>query len=139
MNSSPSNSFDNDGIAEIDATYAQMLAKTKTETELPILPQTIGGLDAMNATYAEMLEKAEADIVLLQRAVKRRRKALRRHTRRRAVNRVAAYRRPALIMLGVSFFIVGVIMLVTGHPNAMDMFDRAMTAWSAALVIRPRA
>ncbi|MGW7319987.1 hypothetical protein [Streptomyces sp. NPDC054865] len=49
------------------------------------------------------------------------------------------YRRPALILLGISFFIVGLIMQVTGQPNTMDMFDRAMTLWSAAFVVRPRA
>ncbi|MFJ3205734.1 hypothetical protein [Streptomyces sp. NPDC086989] len=49
------------------------------------------------------------------------------------------YRRPALIMLGVSFFIVGVIMLIAGQPGAVDMFDRAMTAWGAAFAVPPRS
>ncbi|MFJ3176468.1 hypothetical protein ACIPJK_37710 [Streptomyces roseus] len=122
MNSSTSNGFDHDGTAGTGAMCVP-------------LPE---GLDAMNATYAEMLDRAEADIALLQRAVKRRRKALRGHDRRRALARAAVYRRPALIAFGLSFFVVGVIMLSTDQPHAMDMFDRAMTAWSAALAVRPR-
>ncbi|MFC9817404.1 hypothetical protein ACFVJM_35740 [Streptomyces virginiae] len=138
MNSSPSNSFDHDGIAENDPAYTdKMLDTAKAETTA--VPQTVSaGLDTMNATYPEILDQAEADIALLQRAVKLRRKALRRQTRRQALHRVAAYRRPALIMLGAAFFIVGVLMLMTGQPNALDMFDRAMTAWNAAFVVRPR-
>ncbi|MFD7915171.1 hypothetical protein ACFV30_31375 [Streptomyces sp. NPDC059752] len=147
MNSSPSNSFDNDDSGEIGAMpmpFTEMLDQAKAEAEakagITVTPQTVyGDLDAMNDTYAEMLDKAEADIALLQRAVKRRRKALRRHKRRQIAARATVYRRPALIMLGISFFTIGVIMLVTGQPNAMDMFDRAMTAWNAAFVIRPRA
>ncbi|MER5774809.1 hypothetical protein ABT144_11020 [Streptomyces sp. NPDC002039] len=138
MNSSPSNSFNHDGNAEINAAYTDEMLNT-AKPEITVMPRAASGdLDTMNAGYTEILDKAEADIALLQRAVKRRRKALRRQTRRQTLDRVAAYRSPALIMLGVAFFIVGVLMLMTGQPNALDMFDRAMTAWSAAFVVRPR-
>ncbi|MFD5619543.1 hypothetical protein [Streptomyces yangpuensis] len=138
MNSSPSNSSDHDGIAEIAAACSNEMPDT-AKAEITVVPQTVsGGPDAMNATYAEILDKAEADIALLQRSVNRRRKALRRQTRRQALDRVAAYRRPALMVLGAAFTIVGVLMLMTGQPNALDMFDRAVTAWSAAFVVRPR-
>ncbi|MEW2417519.1 hypothetical protein AB0953_27890 [Streptomyces sp. NPDC046866] len=135
MNSLPSNSSNNDGSSEIDEVYAEML----NQLEAAPAPLAVSGaLDAMNTTYAEMLDEIEAEIALLQRSVKRHRRALRRQALRRAGDRVAMYRRPALMMLGLSFFIVGVIMLITGQPHALDMFDRAMTAWATAFAAPPR-
>ncbi|MEV7172010.1 hypothetical protein AB0O18_20155 [Streptomyces sp. NPDC093224] len=131
MNSFPSNSSDNDGSPGNDASAPRM-------TDTVVTPAPSDDFDAMNATYGEMLDRAEADIRLLRRAVRRRRKALRRQARRRAAGRVSPYRRPVLLVLGGSFFVAGVLMLITGQPSALDMFDRAMTAWSAAFVVDPR-
>ncbi|MGW6875866.1 hypothetical protein ACWGHA_26405 [Streptomyces xanthophaeus] len=90
-----------------------------------------GPLDAFQATYEEMLDKAAADIELLRRAVRRRQKALRRQNRRKAVARAATYGRPAMTVLGILFFSVGVVMLTTGHTaDGIDMIDRALMAWS---------
>ncbi|MFD8634947.1 MULTISPECIES: hypothetical protein [unclassified Streptomyces] len=137
MNSLPSNSFDNDGSSEIYEVYSEVLNELEA-VATPVPPAVSDAVDAMNTTYTQMLDEIEAEIALLQRNVKRRRRALRRQVRRRAVDRVAVYRRPALIMLGVSFFVVGVIMLITGQPHALDMFDRAMTAWATAFATPPR-
>ncbi|GHD82112.1 hypothetical protein ACWCY1_10380 [Streptomyces goshikiensis] len=136
MNSLPSNSSANDGSAEINETYAEVLDQIEAA---PVPLANSGTLDGMNTTYAEMLDDIEAEIALLQGSVKRRRRALRRQARRQAMDRVALYRRSALVMLGVSFFVVGVVMLLTGQPHALDMFDRAMTAWATAFAVPPKS
>ncbi|WP_327281405.1 MULTISPECIES: hypothetical protein [unclassified Streptomyces] len=98
--------------------------------------ETNPDFDTMNTTYVEMLDQFEADIDLLRRAARRRRKALRRQTRREAVATLAVYGKPAMVMLGTTLFMTGIAMLMAGQPaTAMDMFNLALTAWSGAFSV----
>ncbi|MFF5287372.1 hypothetical protein [Streptomyces sp. NPDC013171] len=95
--------------------------------------------EVFRATYEEMLDKAEADLKILQRAVQRRKRTLRRQKRRAALTQAPRYGRPAMVAAGSACFVTSTVLLATGHTEAgFDMLDRALTAWSTAFTLPPR-
>ncbi|MGA5198256.1 hypothetical protein [Streptomyces exfoliatus] len=94
-----------------------------------------------STAYEEMLDAMQAEIDVLQFAVQRRRKALRRQKRRARLARYGGTRVIAMTGLGAVLLAVGVTLLVLGFvPISIGFIDLALKIWcDAFLAARPPA
>ncbi|MEH0407376.1 hypothetical protein ACFY7V_33975 [[Kitasatospora] papulosa] len=89
------------------------------------------------SAYEEMLDDMQFEVEVLQFALQRRRKALRRQKRRA---RLARYGTCAVVMVGLGAILlaVGITLMVLGYvPIGMGFVDLALTVWCDA-AFKPR-
>ncbi|MFT9667629.1 hypothetical protein ACMZ5F_11835 [Streptomyces rhizosphaericola] len=103
------------------------------------ISSTTDGISAFSSfestAYEKMLDGMQAEIDVLQLAVQRRRKALRRQKRRARLARYGGTRVIAMTGLGAVLLGVGVTLLIVGFvPIGIGFIDLALKIWCAAFL-----